>query len=142
MDASGCLKSIRSVSPNLDRGRQTYDTSFDRRRTATRQTSHYLSSVPASPSDRFLVHSLGMKRTPAICGEVLRCFENQPASGRAAKRALNSSGLLQLPAGSPELLQDLKSLIRAAQVRASFAVNRELVLLYCPSAKTFSLGKE
>jgi hypothetical protein len=49
VDASGCLKSIRSVSPNLDRGQQTYDTSLDRCRRATKQTSHYFSSVPASP---------------------------------------------------------------------------------------------
>ena len=48
----------------------------------------------------------------------------------------NSSSLLQLPAGYPEFLQDLKSRIRAAQVRAAFAVNRELVLLY------WSIGKD
>jgi hypothetical protein len=37
---------------------------------------------------------------------------------------------LQLPAGYPELLQDLKSRIRDAQLRISFAVSRESVLLY------------
>lgn len=35
-----------------------------------------------------------------------------------------------LPAGDADLLADLKSRIRAAQVRAAVAVNRELVLLY------------
>jgi hypothetical protein len=37
---------------------------------------------------------------------------------------------LQLPSGCPELLQELKTRIRTAQVRAAFAVSRELVLLY------------
>jgi predicted nuclease of restriction endonuclease-like (RecB) superfamily len=37
---------------------------------------------------------------------------------------------LQLPAGYPELLQELKDRIGTAQVRAALAVNRELVLLY------------
>jgi predicted nuclease of restriction endonuclease-like (RecB) superfamily len=37
---------------------------------------------------------------------------------------------LQLPSGYYELLQDLKGRIRAAQVRAAFAVNRELIHLY------------
>jgi predicted nuclease of restriction endonuclease-like (RecB) superfamily len=46
----------------------------------------------------------------------------------------NSS--LQLPSGYSEFLQDLKSRIRAGQVRAAFAVNRELVLLY------WSIGRE
>jgi predicted nuclease of restriction endonuclease-like (RecB) superfamily len=45
-------------------------------------------------------------------------------------------GALQLPAGYPELLQDPKSRIRDAQLRASFAVSRELVLLY------WSIGRE
>lgn len=36
----------------------------------------------------------------------------------------------KLPAGYQELLQDLKERIRAAQVRAALAVNKELVLLY------------
>ena len=45
-------------------------------------------------------------------------------------------GALQLPAGYPELLRDLKSRIRDAQLRASFAVSRELVLLY------WSIGRE
>jgi predicted nuclease of restriction endonuclease-like (RecB) superfamily len=43
---------------------------------------------------------------------------------------------LQLPASYPELLQDLKSRIRDARLRASFAVSRELVLLY------WSIGRE
>jgi hypothetical protein len=37
---------------------------------------------------------------------------------------------LQPPSGYPELLQELKTRIRGAQVRASLSVNRELVLLY------------
>ena len=37
---------------------------------------------------------------------------------------------LQTPSGYPELLQELKNRIRGAQVRASLAVNRELILLY------------
>jgi len=37
---------------------------------------------------------------------------------------------LQLPTGYPEFLQELKSRIRGAQIRAGFAVNRELILLY------------
>ena len=36
---------------------------------------------------------------------------------------------LQLPSGYPELLQELKTRIRAAQVQAALAVNRELILL-------------
>jgi predicted nuclease of restriction endonuclease-like (RecB) superfamily len=37
---------------------------------------------------------------------------------------------LQLPTGYPEFLQELKTRIRGAQIRAAFAVNRELILLY------------
>ena len=33
---------------------------------------------------------------------------------------------LQLPTGHPEFLQELKTRIRGAQIRAAFAVNREL----------------
>jgi predicted nuclease of restriction endonuclease-like (RecB) superfamily len=43
---------------------------------------------------------------------------------------------LQPPAGYPELLQELKARIHAAQVRAAQAVSHELVLLY------WSIGKE
>ncbi|MFZ1085739.1 MAG: PDDEXK nuclease domain-containing protein [Terracidiphilus sp.] len=43
---------------------------------------------------------------------------------------------LQIPVGYPELLQELKARIHAAQLRASFAVSRELVLLY------WSIGRE
>jgi predicted nuclease of restriction endonuclease-like (RecB) superfamily len=43
---------------------------------------------------------------------------------------------LQLPSGYPELLRQLKTRIREAQLRASFAVSRELVLLY------WSIGRE
>jgi len=37
---------------------------------------------------------------------------------------------LQLPSGYPELLAELSTRIRSAQLRAAFAVSRELVLLY------------
>ena len=43
---------------------------------------------------------------------------------------------LQLPSGYHEFLQDLKGRIRAAQVQAAFAVNRELILLY------WSIGRD
>lgn len=43
---------------------------------------------------------------------------------------------LHLPSGYPELLQELKERIRIAQVRAAFAVNHELVLLY------WSIGRD
>ncbi len=43
---------------------------------------------------------------------------------------------LQLPSGYQELLQDLKGRIRAAQMQAAFAVNRELILLY------WSIGRD
>jgi hypothetical protein len=46
------------------------------------------------------------------------------------------NGAFQLPAGYPELLQDLKSRIRDAQVRVSFVVSREVVVLY------WSIGRE
>jgi predicted nuclease of restriction endonuclease-like (RecB) superfamily len=43
---------------------------------------------------------------------------------------------LQPPSGYPELLQELKGRIQNAQVRAAFAVSRELVLLY------WSIGRD
>jgi hypothetical protein len=43
---------------------------------------------------------------------------------------------LQLPSGYQDLLQELKARIRGAQVRAAFAITRELVLLY------WSIGRE
>jgi predicted nuclease of restriction endonuclease-like (RecB) superfamily len=43
---------------------------------------------------------------------------------------------LETPTGYPELLEDLKSRIQNAQVRAAFAVSRELVLLY------WSIGRD
>ena len=43
---------------------------------------------------------------------------------------------LQLPSGYQEFLQDLKGRIRAAQVQAAFAVNRELIILY------WSIGRD
>ena len=44
--------------------------------------------------------------------------------------------LIPLPNGYAELLEELKTRIRNAQVRAAFAVSRELVLLY------WSIGNE
>ena len=44
--------------------------------------------------------------------------------------------LTSLPAGYSELLQELRTRIRFAQVRAALAVNRELVLLH------WSIGKD
>jgi len=44
--------------------------------------------------------------------------------------------LTSLPAGYTELLQELRTRIRSAQVRAALAVNHELVLLY------WSIGKD
>jgi hypothetical protein len=44
--------------------------------------------------------------------------------------------LIPLPSGYHELLQELKGRIRAAQVRAAFAVSRELILLY------WSIGRD
>jgi predicted nuclease of restriction endonuclease-like (RecB) superfamily len=46
------------------------------------------------------------------------------------------SYLSPLPSSYPALLEELKGRIRAAQVRAAFAVSRELVLLY------WSIGQE
>lgn len=43
---------------------------------------------------------------------------------------------LAMPKGYPELFEDLKNRVRAAQVRAALAVNRELVLLY------WSIGRD
>ena len=40
------------------------------------------------------------------------------------------------PTGYPEFLQELKTRIRGAQVRAALAVNRELILLY------WSIGRD
>jgi predicted nuclease of restriction endonuclease-like (RecB) superfamily len=44
--------------------------------------------------------------------------------------------LITLPASYPALLEDLKGRIRAAQIRAAFAVSRELILLY------WSIGRD
>jgi hypothetical protein len=43
---------------------------------------------------------------------------------------------LQIPPGYGALLTEIKERVRSAQVRASFAVSRELVLLY------WSIGRE
>jgi len=49
---------------------------------------------------------------------------------------IEMANALQTPAGYAELLQELKTRIHAAQVRAAFAVSRELILLY------WSIGRE
>ena len=41
-----------------------------------------------------------------------------------------AKNLMPLPPGYSALLEELKTRIRTAQVRAAFAVNRELLLLY------------
>lgn len=64
--------------------------------------------------------------------------ESEEALGMADKRKFgkSESGIVQqpvgqlIPRGYTELLEDLKTRIRTAQVRAGLAVNRELVLLY------------
>jgi hypothetical protein len=45
-------------------------------------------------------------------------------------KALSRSSASLLPAGYGELLEDLKSRVRTAQVKAAVAVNRELIQLY------------
>jgi hypothetical protein len=52
------------------------------------------------------------------------------------KLRIEMANALQTPAGYAELLQELKTRIHAAQVRAAFAVSRELILLY------WSIGRE
>jgi predicted nuclease of restriction endonuclease-like (RecB) superfamily len=52
------------------------------------------------------------------------------------KLRIEMANALQTPAGYAELLQELKTRIHAAQVRAAFAVSRELILLY------WSIGKD
>src|SRR2546422_10698620 len=46
--------------------------------------------------------------------------------------------LKKLPAGYPALLDDLKQRIRAAQVKAALAVNRELIALYWQIGKSIA----
>ena len=48
---------------------------------------------------------------------------------------MNSDLSLPLPAGYKEFLEEIKTKIREAQIRASLSVNKELVLLY------WSIGK-
>ena len=48
----------------------------------------------------------------------------------ASKRPIVQQALAQLPSGYTALLNDLKARVRAAQLKAGLAVNRELVLLY------------
>ena len=41
-----------------------------------------------------------------------------------------------LPAGCPEFLEDIKSRIRTAQIKASLSASRELILLYWDLGKS------
>jgi predicted nuclease of restriction endonuclease-like (RecB) superfamily len=50
--------------------------------------------------------------------------------GMASKRPIVQQALAQLPSGYAALLEDIKARVRAAQLKAGLAVNRELVLLY------------
>jgi len=44
---------------------------------------------------------------------------------------------LQTPASYADLLAEIKTRVRAAHVRAAFAVSRELILLYWSIGRTF-----
>jgi hypothetical protein len=48
--------------------------------------------------------------------------------GRSAKGATAND--LPLPSGYPKALEDIKDRVRAARIRASLSVNRELIILY------------
>ena len=50
--------------------------------------------------------------------------------GVASKRPIVQQAAAQLPSGYAALLEDIKARVRAAQLKAGLAVNRELVLLY------------
>src|SRR4051794_19859739 len=51
-------------------------------------------------------------------------------AGQLTTRRRDSSGLVVFPANYEAFLTDLKSRIRAAQIRATLSVNRELIRLY------------
>jgi predicted nuclease of restriction endonuclease-like (RecB) superfamily len=59
-----------------------------------------------------------------------RPTSRRPAAPVKRSKAIVQASLAQLTVEYPALLEDLKTRIRQAQVRASVAVNRELVLLY------------
>jgi len=63
-------------------------------------------------------------------------FANRSCRGQRRVRLILHGTGPPTPSGYPELLQELKTRIRNAQVRAALAVNRELVLLY------WSIGRE
>jgi hypothetical protein len=48
----------------------------------------------------------------------------------ASKRPIVQRPVAQLPSGYAAMLADIKARVRAAQLKAGLAVNRELVLLY------------
>jgi predicted nuclease of restriction endonuclease-like (RecB) superfamily len=54
----------------------------------------------------------------------------------ASKRPIVQQAVAQLPSGYAVLLKDIKARVRAAQLKAGLAVNRELVLLY------WNIGRE
>ena len=51
----------------------------------------------------------------------------QPPSRKAEVAIVND---LSLPSGYLEVLEDIKERVRTARIRASFSVNRELIILY------------
>lgn len=55
---------------------------------------------------------------------------------RAIKKQPAPTAAALLPMGYPEFLEDVKSRIRAAQVKASLSANRELILLYWDLGKS------
>ncbi len=62
--------------------------------------------------------------------------DNVNCQGYRRANLISMKSLIQPPSGYPELLQELKTRILGAQVRAALAVNRELVLLY------WSIGRD
>ena len=106
----------------------------------------HISPVPdwmkvAGPLDGFgqktstkqLFQDTGITGTPAIYSTLHQ--HNLPttmyiARGNGDATLFFMIAARQSPSGYPELLQELKTRIRGAQVRAALAVNRELVLLY------------
>ncbi|MCU1249399.1 MAG: hypothetical protein JWQ49_2428 [Edaphobacter sp.] len=74
-----------------------------------------------------------------------RALDPSPRAPR--KRTPSSStsemaDLIALPSGYSELLQELKTRIRGAQVQAAFAVSRELILLYWSIGRDVLLRQE
>lgn len=71
------------------------------------------------------------------------------AKKKAAKKRARSSknvplrkSSASLPSDYPQVLEDVKARIRAAQVKASLSVNRELIALYWDIGKTIVRRQE